>query len=201
MIVTDRDLLFAKVRPEAIIPTKDEENAGYDIYACFDEDYIILPPGEITMVPTGIAACVSNNWYLQVEDRGSTAKNGLTYAAGVVDSSYRGEIFLAMCNPNPAKEVVISKLSKEELVEKYGQGNKYTADIWISYGDESRCYLEDNHSNPDDSLEATIYPYDKALAQLVPHPVPKLDTREITYEELQAIPSKRGLGKLGSSGK
>ena len=27
----DNDLIFAKVRPTAIIPTKDRENAGYDI--------------------------------------------------------------------------------------------------------------------------------------------------------------------------
>ena len=36
----DNDLVFAKVKPDAIIPTKKTENAGYDIYACFDEAYI-----------------------------------------------------------------------------------------------------------------------------------------------------------------
>ena len=35
----DNDLVFAKVRPDAIIPTKDNENAGYDIYANFKEEY------------------------------------------------------------------------------------------------------------------------------------------------------------------
>jgi hypothetical protein len=34
------DLVFAKVKPDAIIPTKENENAGYDIYACFDEDLL-----------------------------------------------------------------------------------------------------------------------------------------------------------------
>ena len=33
---------FAKVKPNAKIPTKREEDAGYDIYACFDEDYITI---------------------------------------------------------------------------------------------------------------------------------------------------------------
>ena len=38
----ENDLVFAKVRPDAIIPTKDDENAGYDIYANFKEDYLII---------------------------------------------------------------------------------------------------------------------------------------------------------------
>ena len=33
---------FAKIKPNAIIPTKRLEDAGYDIYPCFDEDYIII---------------------------------------------------------------------------------------------------------------------------------------------------------------
>ena len=37
---------FAKVRPEAIIPTKEDENAGYDIYACFSEDNLTIQPLE-----------------------------------------------------------------------------------------------------------------------------------------------------------
>jgi hypothetical protein len=32
-------------------------------------------------------------------------------------------------------------------------------------------------------------------------PVPKMDVKEISAEELQNIPSKRGKGALGSSGK
>lgn len=46
-----------------------------------------------------------------------------------------------------------------------------------------------------------VYPYEKAIAQLLVIPVPKVDVEEYTYEELKAIPSKRGMGALGSSGK
>ena len=38
--MNNNELIFAKVRPEAIIPTKREEDAGRDLYPCFDEDYI-----------------------------------------------------------------------------------------------------------------------------------------------------------------
>ena len=33
---------FAKVRPTAEIPTKRVEDAGYDIYADFKEDYMVV---------------------------------------------------------------------------------------------------------------------------------------------------------------
>ena len=59
-ILNDNDLVFAKVRPNAIIPTKEKENAGYDIYACFEEDYIIIPRFSTRLIPTGIASAVSD---------------------------------------------------------------------------------------------------------------------------------------------
>ena len=42
--MNNNELIFAKVRPEAIIPTKREEDAGRDLYACFNEDYILINP-------------------------------------------------------------------------------------------------------------------------------------------------------------
>ena len=46
--LNENDLVFAKIRPYAIIPSKEDENAGYDIYACFDEDYLVIPPHSIS---------------------------------------------------------------------------------------------------------------------------------------------------------
>lgn len=172
IILKDNDLVFAKVKPNAIIPTKEDENAGYDIYACFDEDYFIIPPHTTKLIPTGIASAVSDKYYLQVHERGSTGSKGMKYSAGVVDSNYRGEIFIALSNINNV-EIIISKISREEL-----------------------CYYGYSHH---DNL--IVYPYSKAIAQLVIHEVPKMDVKEITYEELKTIPSKRGMGSLGSSGK
>lgn len=197
----ENDLLFAKVKPEAIIPTKDDENAGYDIYACFDEDFIVIPPHATKLIPTGIASCVSDKYYLQVHERGSTGSKGMKYGAGVVDSSYRGEIFICINNVNDI-EIIISKLPLEKLIEKYGVEEefgsyKYT---YINYGSREidRICLIDTEDNECLSI---IYPYNKAIAQLIVHEVPKMEVKEITYEELKTIPSKRGDGALGSSGK
>lgn len=194
-ILKDNDLVFAKVKPNAIIPTKDEENAGYDIYACFDEDFIVIPPHSTKLIPTGIAAAVSDKYYLQVHERGSTGSKGMKYGAGVVDSSYRGEIFVCINNVN-INEVVISKINEEELIEKYA--TDYFGEKVIEYGSgefDHIIFIEDKDYYP------IIYPYSKAIAQLVVHEVPKMNVKEITYEELKAIPSKRGTGALGSSGK
>ena len=195
----DNDLLIAKVRPNAIIPTKDDENAGYDIYANFDEDYLIIPPHKTVLVPTGIASAVSDKYYLQVHERGSTGSKGIKYSAGVVDSSYRGEIFIAITNTNSI-EVIISKLTLEELATKYGISDKYGTYIRYdsNYG-EGNAYIIDK--TVEDGLTAIIYPYTKAIAQLVVHEVPKMNVKEISYNDLKKIPSKRGVGVLGSSGK
>lgn len=163
VVLKDNDLAFAKVKPNAIIPTKDDENAGYDIYACFDEDYMIIPPHCTKLIPTGIASAMTEKYYLNVAERGSTGSKGIKYSAGIIDSSYRGEIFIALSNVNDMP-VIISKSN----------------------------VLQDG---------TIIYPYSKAIAQLIVHEVPKMNVKEITYEELKEIPSKRGVGKLGSSNK
>lgn len=192
------DLVFAKVKPNAIIPTKEDENAGYDIYACFDEDYIIIPAHSTKLIPTGIAAAVSDKYYLQVHERGSTGSKGMKYGAGVVDSSYRGEIFVCINNVNSAA-IIISKLEKNDLFDKHGEyDNLFQDEKFIKYGDEEfEVVFEDD----DPYYTPIIYPYSKAIAQLVVHEVPVMNVKEITYEELKSIPSKRGTGALGSSGK
>ena len=51
------NILFAKTKPMAKIPIKRTEDAGYDIFACFDEEYLIIEPHQTVKVPTGIASC------------------------------------------------------------------------------------------------------------------------------------------------
>lgn len=193
----DNDLVFAKVRPDAIIPTKEDENAGYDIYANFKEDYVVIPPQSTKLIPTGIASAMTDKYYLNVAERGSTGKIGMKYSAGIIDSGYRGEIFIALTNTN-INEIIISKLTKEDLIEKYGEKDE-CGDIHLSYGKGKNdyAYLIDR----DNEFTAIIYPYEKAIAQLIVHEVPKMNIKEVTYDALLKIPSKRGIGALGSSGK
>lgn len=117
------DLYFAKLNPSAIIPSKRDEDAGYDIYACFDEDFIKIEPGEIKLIPSGIATAIPHGYYMQVNERSSSGSKGLSLRCGVVDSGYRGEIFIAL-NNTTNKTIVVTKSSAVDQFD----GEKYT--LW-----------------------------------------------------------------------
>ncbi|MGD1416509.1 dUTP diphosphatase [Bacillus stercoris] len=167
-------IYFAKVREDAIIPSKRTEDAGYDIYANIEPKTVdgkevrelycgVL---ETTLVPTGIAMALPDTHYFNVKhERGSTGKISMSVLAGVVDSGYRGEVFVAI---TPLyKDVVIT--NEVESVEET------------------------------DSL--ILYPYSKAIAQGTVDLVPKVHIEEISFEDLKKMSSERGDTKLGQSGK
>lgn len=101
-------IYFAKTKPNAIIPSKREEDAGYDLYSCFDADHIIIEPNTITLIPTGIATAFASDYVLIVKERSSTGAKGLSVRMGVIDSGYRGEIILGINNTNN-KPIIITK--------------------------------------------------------------------------------------------
>jgi len=112
----EKELLFAKVKNVAKIPYKRDEDGCYDIYACFDDDNIVIPPHEIALIPTGIASAFSSKYRLAIRERGSNTKSALITVAGQVDSGYRGEIFVALYNSTKLP-ISISK-SVDEIVHK-----------------------------------------------------------------------------------
>ena len=198
MEVKNNELFWAKVKPNAIIPTKRDEDAGYDIYACFDEDYIVIPFGSTVRVPTGVAVAVSQNYYLNAAERGSTGSIGLKYSAGIIDSGFRGEISIFLTNTG-YKNIIISKLTTEELIEKYSVTDGYGS-VNIPNKNDGVVCLSFNYQD-DVNWSSIIYPYEKAIAQLIVHSVHKMEEKEIDYNELIEIPSVRGTGMLGSSNK
>lgn len=112
MIVAGNDLIFAKVRSGAKIPNKREEDGCYDIYACFDEEFVVIQPHTCKLVPSGIATAFSPKYRLAIRERGSNTKSTLITMAGQVDSGFRGEIFVALYNGNDVP-VEISKSIKD----------------------------------------------------------------------------------------
>lgn len=190
--LNEKDLVFAKVKPNAIIPTKDKENAGRDVYACFEEDYMIIPAHTTKLIPTGIASAMSSKYEIRLRDRGSNGSKGIHVNAGTIDSNFRGEWFVAWCNTND-NPVILSKLSIEELIEKHGVKDSIFGDVWLN--------AEINLSEEIDEYKPVIYPYSKAIAQAEVCEVPVMKQIELSYEELCQIPSNRGTGCLGSSGK
>ena len=109
-------IYFAKVKPNAVIPTKSEENPGRDVYACFEEDNMVIQPHETKLIPTGIASAFSSDYYIQLFERGSTGTKGIGQRCGVIDSGYRNEWFVPITNHN-TKPLIITKETNEEIIK------------------------------------------------------------------------------------
>lgn len=161
---------FAKVRSTAVIPTKRDEDAGYDIYADFKDDFMIIDPHTTVMIPTGVASVCDIDYCFILKERGSTGSKGIAQRCGVIDSGYRNEWFVPITNTTDKKIAIVKKDNADYIFMR-----------------NTSAYI--------------FYPYEKAIAQAIILPVPKVDIEEITYDELKNIPSNRRMGSLGSSGK
>lgn len=100
---------FAKVRPTAVIPTKRDEDAGFDIYADFEDDFIIIDPHTTTLIPTGIASACDVDYCFILKERGSTGSKGIAQRCGVIDSGYRNEWFVPITNTTNKKIAIVKK--------------------------------------------------------------------------------------------
>ena len=115
----EKKLYWAKVKPEAKIPAKRLEDAGYDLYPCFEEDYMELAPFETKLIPLGVATAFDSDYVMILKERGSTGTKGIGQRSGVIDSGYRGEYMAPVTNINQkpfriVKESVAAQWSEEE---------------------------------------------------------------------------------------
>lgn len=104
---------FAKVNPNAIIPSKRLEDAGYDIYPCFNDE-IIIYPNETVMIPCGIASSFESCYVMILKERGSTGTKGMAQRSGVIDSGYRGEWLCPITNTNN-KPIIIKDILNDDI--------------------------------------------------------------------------------------
>lgn len=95
-------LKVKKLRENAkMIKRATKGSAGMDLHACIDSE-ITIEPGEIKVIPTGLAIALQNeNYVAYIYARSGLAiKHGITLAncVGVVDSDYRGEVCVGLTN-------------------------------------------------------------------------------------------------------
>ena len=97
------------VRQGAKLPTYGTaEAAGADLYACLEAP-VTIEPGKTAFVPTGIALEVPRHCAGLVYARSGLAyKRGLAPAnkVGVIDSDYRGEIFVVLYNHGEVSQTI-----------------------------------------------------------------------------------------------
>ena len=128
-------------------------------------------PHTTEIVPSGIAAAIEPEYCLLLQERGSTGTLGIAQRCGVIDSGYRGEIMVPLTNTTDRPVLLYNPATVSNTVAFVGE------------------------------IPPIRYPTTKAITQALVLPVPKVEVEEITYDELLAVPSERGTGRLGSSGK
>lgn len=91
------NVVIVELSKDAILPQRaDPGAAGYDLFSLED---LILAPMERKCVSTGVKMVIPEEYYGRVAPRSGLAYNyGIDVLAGVIDSSYRGEIKVILIN-------------------------------------------------------------------------------------------------------
>ena len=102
---------FAKLHPDAKVPTKGSEKAaGYDLYAHIEPfNALVIEPHKTVKIGTGISIQPPKGYFGAIFPRsGLATKHGLRPAncVGVCDEDYTGEYIVAVHNDTDEPKVV-----------------------------------------------------------------------------------------------
>ena len=129
------EIVFKRLDERASLPAYQSElAAGMDLVACLDpsdvDAGVLLEPGGIALIPTGLAAAIPPGYEGQVRPRsGMAVKRGVTVpnAPGTIDADYRGELKVALINlsgepqriahGDRVAQLVIAPVSRARVVE------------------------------------------------------------------------------------
>lgn len=90
------DIKIKRIHKNAKLPAYSHPgDAGLDLFSCEDS---VLKPGEVRPVLTGIRMAIPSGYVGLIWDKSGISLQGLHRLAGVVDSSYRGEVKVVMIN-------------------------------------------------------------------------------------------------------
>lgn len=106
------NIKIKKLYENSKLPTRaDDGSAGMDLYAYLKDDYMrVINPHTTQMISVGFAMETPNNTYGAIFARsGLASKKGLRPAncTGVVDSTYRGEVFVALHNDTDTPQQIM----------------------------------------------------------------------------------------------
>jgi len=112
-------LKIKKLHKDTKIPTHGHPgDAGIDFYAIED---VLFKAGCSAQVHTGVAVEIPEGYVGLVWDKSSLSFNqGLKILGGVIDSCYRGELIMSLCNLSD-KDFVLKKGHKvaQMLIQKF----------------------------------------------------------------------------------
>ena len=203
-------LIFAKSKPEAIIPSKRTEDAGYDLFAADRSQPIVVGPCQTKEMNSGIGVACYSTYFPKLFDKGGYGSQGIIVSAGVGDSGFRDSYFICLINTWNDRYLVITPDSEESIAPHNAfcprTGTFLTTEersILSAYQYQHMEKMEEvmirkYYVRKSDVLVKSIH---KAITQMVMLPVPLLKAEEWSWDEFQTIASERGTGKKGSTGK
>lgn len=113
------DVRIKKLNENAILPAyATTHSAGVDLCAFLETD-IVMKPGEVLVVPTGIAIALPEGYEAQIRPRsGLAAKSGITVlnTPGTIDADYRGEIKAILINHSKNDFVIENGMKIAQMV-------------------------------------------------------------------------------------
>jgi dUTP pyrophosphatase len=92
--------------------------AGMDLHAAVAVD-LVIDPGEIGLIPTGLEIAVPGGFEAQIRPRSGLAvthRIGVPNAPATIDSDYRGEIRVPLINLGPTRFTVTRGMRIAQLV-------------------------------------------------------------------------------------
>jgi len=108
---------------------QSEGSSGMDIRACLEEP-VSLDPGEIRLIPTGLAIAIPQGYEAQIRPRsGLSLKHGIgiVNSPGTIDADYRGEVCIILINwgkdpfiisrGDRIAQMVISKVYRADILQ------------------------------------------------------------------------------------
>ncbi len=114
------EIKIKKLNNNAVIPTRSSlQAAGYDLYACLDNDSVEILPHTNTKIGTGIALEIPDGYFAGIFARsGIATKESLRPAncVGIIDSDYRGEYFIPLFNDSDKTKVIQNKERIAQLI-------------------------------------------------------------------------------------
>lgn len=117
---------------------KSDENAGFDLWidpVWFKENYgdlLLIPPGDMKLLSTGIRTAFDDNYVGLLYERGSTGTKCMSKRAGVIDAGFRGvcmfpinntgnNIIAITSDPDKYKSTMISAMTVYCIDKAIGQ--------------------------------------------------------------------------------
>ena len=114
------ELRVKRLDSDVTLPARQTQgSSGYDVYAYLPENVLVIEPGAVEAVPTGISMEIPLGYECQVRPRsGLAARNAVTVvnAPGTIDSDYRGELKVLLINLGDSPFTIENGMRVAQLV-------------------------------------------------------------------------------------